>query len=158
MSLRIYIILVFIVGLPILSFSQQKESVNVETNNLIINLTMELAKSWEELNIEKYLNYFSPDLVFYIEGDCINYNTLEEHLRLSIPNLKETTFEIIDPVVHQANNDLAIISCKLKETFLDKNDNYDEITGAMTLVWEKNNGKWMIAIAHESFPPITNKN
>ena len=134
--------------------AQQDELDAYQMEKSIIALTIELAKSWEELDADKYLDYFSPDLDFYIEGERLGFEFLDGIVRNAMSTLKRTTFEVIEPKVSYASHDVAIISFQLKETFLDKNENYEELNAAMTLVWEKKEEQWKITLAHESIRKV----
>ena len=117
-----------------------------------IELTHLLAAAWEALDTEKYMEYFSPELDFYIEGVRIGYDDLEKMVKQAARTLERTTFEVIDPLVSLAGRDNALITFRLKETFLGRDGQYEEVNGAMTLHWHYQEEEWKVILAHESFP------
>ncbi|MFH4969401.1 nuclear transport factor 2 family protein [Gaetbulibacter sp. M240] len=146
---EIFILFLFTVQTIDLVAQQETSKVN-EYEKYVIDLTNDLTKSWEELNADKYLSYFSTNLDFYIDGNHIDFKVLEGIVRDLMPKLSDSTFEIMEPKVHYASSNIGIISFKIKETFLLKNDNYDELKGVMTLIWEKKLEQWKITMVHES--------
>lgn len=138
-------------------FSQQKDMNDDPSANVILEITYDLAADWESLDADEYLNNFSRDLVFYFAGNRMGYDELEKSVRISIPALAESTFEVLDPRVSVIGKDHGVISFELKETFLDEKGSYEELEAAMTLVWRMEGQDWKVVMAHESLPLVSSR-
>lgn len=116
----------------------------------IMARTRELAVSWERLDADAYLAWFSEDLTFYFQGARVSRMEFETTVRDAIASLRESTFEVVNPDVEVLGANAAAISFEIREVMLDRTGAITEVNGALTLVWERREGRWLIVRAHES--------
>jgi uncharacterized protein (TIGR02246 family) len=120
------------------------------TTATIMARTRELAASWERLDADAYLAHFSDDLTFYFQGSRVARAGFEAVVRDTIASLREATFDVLNPEVEVLGPNAAVISFELREVMLDESGATTELNGAMTLVYERRDGRWLVVRAHES--------
>lgn len=117
------------------------------------SLTEETLATWNELNPEPYLDYYSEDLHFYYQGSHLPRNKFEEVVRKQMDLYQEFTTEMSDPQVEVLGPDASVVSFKYKGTAVDTAGNPDSLDAALTVIFERRNDGWKIVQAHESIVP-----
>lgn len=119
----------------------------------ILSLTHELTASWSRLDPDDYLDRFSHDLVFYVQGSRLSRDDFEAAIRQVMGAVRESTFEIMDPEVEVLGPNAAVVSFQWSEVTVDTDGSTADHAGAITLVYERRDGEWLVIRAHESLGP-----
>lgn len=123
---------------------------NSVVEGIVLDRTRDLAAAWERLDADAYLSHFSDDLTFYFEGARVSRREFEAVVRGTIGSLRESTFELTDPEVEVLGRQAAAVSFGLRERMVDASGGETELNGALTLVYERRGGQWLVVRAHES--------
>jgi ketosteroid isomerase-like protein len=66
-------------------------------------------------------------------------------------SVRESTFDVLDPEVVVLGPGAAVISFQWSETTVDAGGTVAQQEGAITLVFQRRAGEWLVVRAHESF-------
>lgn len=116
----------------------------------LLALTHDLVASWTRLEPDDYLDRFSDDLAFYFEGAAVPRSKFEAVVRETMASLRESTFEVLDPDVVMLGDSAGVVSFCLREVMVDRGGAVAEVEGALTLVYQRRDGDWVVVRAHES--------
>lgn len=119
----------------------------------VLSLTEDVLATWEDLNPEPYLDYYSEDVHFYYQGSELPRNKFEEVVRKEMGAYQEFTTELSDPQVEVLGADAAVVSFKYKGTAVDTAGNQESLNAAFSVIFEHRNDGWKIVQAHESIVP-----
>lgn len=117
------------------------------------SLAVEVDAAWNRLEPGPYLGYYSDDAHFYYEGSHLPREEFEQVVRQEMGAHREFSSEMIDPQVEVLGPDAGVVSFRYEGTAVDTVGNSQQMTAAITTVFERRNGEWKIVQAHESFPP-----
>lgn len=132
------------------SSARGQEAASAWVADSIETFTQELAEAWIRLDADDYLQWFSEDFVFYIEGHRVPRDGFEAVVRAATGALRQSTFEISEPHITVLAADAGVISFGLREVMVDTAGSTTDLRAAMTLVWQKREEQWRVVQAHES--------
>lgn len=116
-------------------------------------LTEQVDAVWEQLEPEPYLTHYSDDAHFYYEGSGLPRKKFEAVVRKEMAAYEKFSTEMMSPQVEVLGPDAGVVSFRYRGEAVDTAGSTEQLTAAVTVVFERRNGEWKIVQAHESFPP-----
>lgn len=116
------------------------------------SLVAEVDAAWSRLEPGPYLAYYSDDVHFYYQGSHLPRKKFEQVVRQQMGAHQEFSTEMMEPRVEVLGPDAGVVSFRYEATAVDTAGSSQQLTAAVTAVFERRDGEWKIVQAHESFP------
>lgn len=118
----------------------------------LLSLTEEVDAAWRQLEPGPYLDYYSDDAHFYYDGTHLPRAKFEAVVREEMAAYDEFSTTMGEPQVEVLGPDAGVVSFRYEATAVDTAGNSEQMTAAVTAVFERRDGQWRVVQAHESFP------
>lgn len=116
-------------------------------------LTDEVRAAFEDLEPERYREFFSDDFVAYVRGSRVSRSEWQKDIRKFMNGLRDISHEPTSRDLEVLGPDAAVVSQqKVGGGVIADGDSFHS-TVAETFVWEHRDGEWKIVQHHESFVP-----
>lgn len=121
------------------------------------NAVIESLKSFEtaerERDVDALLARIAPDFYMYQDGRRVDYASVVEQMKSTVPNLKrfEPSFENIEVIV--LDRDTALVSMVFRDVITDANDITTRMWGPTTFLWKQIDDHWKMVYADSDHYP-----
>ena len=105
------------------------------------------------LEPDPYLDYFPEDFHFYVRGSHLTRMEYGESIREVMGGDRSWSADVGEVDVEVLGRDAGTASYTYRATIVDTAGAGEEVTGAVTVVFERRDGAWKVVQAHESFAP-----
>lgn len=119
----------------------------------LLSLTEEVDAAFRALDPEPYLDLYSDDVHFYYRGSHLPREKFEKVVRQEMAVFDRFSTEMINPQVEVLGPDAGVVSFRYRGEVVDTAGATQDISAAVTVVFERRGGEWTAVQAHESFPP-----
>lgn len=119
------------------------------------SLTETIDAAWSELEPGPYIAHYSDDAHVYYQGSHLARKQFEKVVRQEMGAHQEYSTTMMDPQVEVLGPDAGVVSFRYEATAVDTAGDSQEVTAAVTAVFERRAGEWKVVQAHESFPPAS---
>lgn len=100
-----------------------------------------------------YLDYFPDDFHLYGRADYLTRTEYGKGIRQVMARDRDWSGDVGDVQVEVLGRDAGVASYTYRTTVVDTAGDEEEVTGAVTVVFERREGEWRVVRAHESFGP-----
>lgn len=116
-------------------------------------LTHQVDSAFTALEPGPYLALYSEDTHFYYDGAHLPRKKFEAIVRKEMAAFESFSTTMMEPQVEVLGPDAGVVSFRYQGEAVDTAGNAQEMTAAVTTVFERRGGEWKVVQAHESFPP-----
>jgi ketosteroid isomerase-like protein len=120
----------------------------------VIESVRAFEQAENERNAERLLGFLDEDFYMYQDGERVDYETVVQQIRTTLPSLQsfEARFEDIEVEVLSPHS--AMVSMLFFDKIIDQDGNETEMWGPTTFLWKRENGQWRIAYADSDHYPV----
>lgn len=115
-------------------------------------LTHQVDSAFTALEPEPYLALYSDDTHFYYDGSHLPRKKFEAVVRKEMGAFESFSTTMMGARVEVLGPDAGVVSFRYRGEAVDTAGNTQEMTAAVTVVFERRGGQWKVVQAHESFP------